>query len=424
MTAARRRMPPVLALAAALPFLAGCLGGTQNPSYFPWLLPAGDIVRTHAKPPGKGYFRNFDPNAFRLEVRPLAAVRPVGTEQVYIATVYDESGTPRRGRRVEWLLEGAGNIIEVDESGYLPGRGYKVDNRYAVSYTDYKEHLITRGNADPSDDFMIRPGQTWCVVSSAVEGETALTAYAPAVHDWDRHRVVVKTAWLDAQCEFPGGAVLPTGGEHVITSKVYRPSDRRPLADYRVRYRVLDGPPAVLLSHPAGASFKQGATEVVVASDAEGEAEVRVAPLSTRPGVTRVEVEVVRPSDPGDPNAGETVVARGVTRLEWRAADVTLTVTGPPEAPVGGEAPVTISVANEGQVPSGAVTVRAEVPPGWEYVRSDPPARPEGGALVWELPPLAGEQQHLLQARFLPRRAGKATIRAAVRTADGHAARE
>src|SRR5258707_6999799 len=44
---------------------------THNPSYFPYLLPFGDIIPTHAKPPGGGYYANFDPNAVRLEVRPM-----------------------------------------------------------------------------------------------------------------------------------------------------------------------------------------------------------------------------------------------------------------------------------------------------------------------------------------------------------------
>ena len=139
-------------LAASACLLSGCFGVSQNPSYFPHLLPVGDIVRTHAKPPLGGYYSNFDPHAVRLEVRPLESTGPVRTQHVIIATVYDENGNPRRNRRVEWLLEGAGNIVEVDESGFFPGRGYKVDNKYAVSYTNYGEHCMDRGNADPNDD--------------------------------------------------------------------------------------------------------------------------------------------------------------------------------------------------------------------------------------------------------------------------------
>src|SRR5947208_10125794 len=106
-----------LAVAALLPALAGCFGVSQNPSYFPYLFPTGDIIRTHAKPPGKGYFADFDPHAVHLVVRPLDSTNPVQAHKVILATIYDEKGVPRRKRRVEWMLEGVGNIVEVDESG-------------------------------------------------------------------------------------------------------------------------------------------------------------------------------------------------------------------------------------------------------------------------------------------------------------------
>src|SRR4051812_34771584 len=100
-----------LVLAACLGALPGCFGGTSNPSYFPYLCPPGDIIQTHAKPPGHGYWANFDKYACRLEVRPLDVTNPVRTQHVLIATVYDEQGKPLRGRRVEWMLEGVGNIV-------------------------------------------------------------------------------------------------------------------------------------------------------------------------------------------------------------------------------------------------------------------------------------------------------------------------
>src|ERR1700738_4553350 len=105
-----------LLLATAFGLSSGCFGVTQNPSYFPYLWPTGDIIQTHAKPPGVGYYANFDPHAVRLEVRPPPGqVNPVRTQYVLVATVYDENGKPRRDRRVEWMVEGVGNILEVDE---------------------------------------------------------------------------------------------------------------------------------------------------------------------------------------------------------------------------------------------------------------------------------------------------------------------
>src|SRR5689334_23076175 len=90
-----RRIRLKLLLAAGLSgLLPGCFGVSQNPSYFPSLLPTGDIIRTHARPPGFSYFTNFDPHACRLEVRPLDATNPVQTQHVLIATIYDDKGKP------------------------------------------------------------------------------------------------------------------------------------------------------------------------------------------------------------------------------------------------------------------------------------------------------------------------------------------
>src|SRR5262245_49842428 len=118
-----RRTCRALLLAAGLLAQTGCFGGTSNPSYFPYLIPPGDIIQTHAKPPGSGYFANFDRYALDLVVRPLDQTNPVRTQYAVVATVRDAEGKPLRGRRVEWMLEGVGHIVEVDESGCHPGRG-------------------------------------------------------------------------------------------------------------------------------------------------------------------------------------------------------------------------------------------------------------------------------------------------------------
>src|SRR6266576_880860 len=104
MGATRQVVRLLLALSALAP--AGCFGVSQNPSYFPFYLPTGDIIRTHAKPPGLGYFANFDPHAVSLAVTPLEATGPAKAQFLTVAAVADENGQPRRSRRVEWLAEG------------------------------------------------------------------------------------------------------------------------------------------------------------------------------------------------------------------------------------------------------------------------------------------------------------------------------
>src|SRR5262249_2845647 len=115
MALAARRLG-LLVCAALLGVLTGCWGGAQNPSYFPYLLPTGDVIKTHAKPIGPGYYANFDPYAVDLAVEPQTMTSQVGSQVVILATVRDDKGVPRRERRVEWKVTN-GNIIEVDESG-------------------------------------------------------------------------------------------------------------------------------------------------------------------------------------------------------------------------------------------------------------------------------------------------------------------
>jgi uncharacterized repeat protein (TIGR01451 family) len=400
-----------LLLATGVGLLPGCFGVSQNPSYFPHLLPTGDIIRTHAKPPGHSYFSNFDKHAVRLEVRPLDMTNPVRTQHVLIATVYDEKGVPRRNRRVEWMLEGVGNILEVDESGIFPGRGYKVDNKYAVSYTDYHEHLITRGNADPNDDFMIRPGQTWCVISSAVEGDTYVTVYAPEIANWDAQRVVVSKHWVDAEWVLPPPSVNRAGTEHVVTSNIFRHTDRQPLANYRVRYRILDGPPAGFLPDRT--------QETVVISDLSGNARASLVQQSPQPGVNRIGIEIIRPPDPSSPSGVGIIIGRGETTKEWQAPLMSLSLTGPPSAGVKQDIAYTLSANNNGQVESQAQTLRLTLPEGVELIRAEPRAVTDGNQLVWTLGALPPGRSHVIQPVLQASRLGPITVSASLTTVEG-----
>ncbi len=409
-----RRFCLTLLAAASLGPLCGCFGVSQNPNYFPYLLPTGDIIETHAKPPGPGYYANFDPNAVQLEVRPLNATNPVRTQHVLIATVLDARGQPRRHRRVEWMVEGVGNIIEVDESGFWPGRGYKKDNKYAVSYTDYCEHHVTRGNGNPNDDFVIRPGQSWCVISSAVEGDTHVTVYAPGIFDWDKRRVTVSCRWVDAAWRFPDPMAAEAGREVVLTTRVFRHTDQQPLAGYRVRYRLLN-------DEPPGLFLPTRGPEAVATSDLSGNASVTLVQLRPQAGVNRIGIEVIRPPDPTSPSGTAIVLATGETAVEWQAPDIAMNQTGPAFAGLEQEVPYTVTLTNRGKVESRWMEVRNPVPEGLQYVRSVPPAVLEdnGKMLVWTLGKLPPGQTHTAQVSFKALRLGTVTNCADVITAEG-----
>ncbi len=400
-----------LALVLGPALVVGCFGKSHNPSYFPWLLPPGDIIPTHAKPPGRGYYANFDPHAIRLEVRPVETTSPVRNHQVLIATIYDAQGKPRRARRVEWMVEGVGNVIEVDESGFHPGRGYKIDNRYAVSYTNTFEHLITRGNNNPLDDFMLRPGQSWCVVSSAVEGDTHVTVYAPEIFNWENNKVTVGIRWVDAGWMLPQPAPARAGTQQVLTATVIRHSDKQPLAGYRVRFRVLDGPPGLFLDSRG--------PEAVAISDLRGNASVTLAQAAPQQGANRIGIEIIRPPDPTSPSGVGVTIGRGEVVQQWLGPSVGLNLSGPPTAAVGQEVAFAIAVTNPGQIETQTQTVRMSVPEGLRYVRSQPPAIADANQLTWTLGTLAAGQAHALQAVFSPTRPGPVTATAEVATLEG-----
>lgn len=408
-----RRLCLALLLVLGIGLLPGCFGITQNPSYFPYLLPTEDIIPTHAKPIGPGYFANFDRYAVTLEVRPLDATNPVHTQHVLIATVKDEQGNTLRGRRVEWMLEGtAGNIVEVDESGCWPGRGYKDGLKHAVSYTDYCEHTFTRGNKNPNDDFTIRAGQTWCVITSAIEGDTHITCYAPGVFDWERGRVFVSCKWVDANWIFPAPVVVPAGTEQVLSTKVFRHTDKVPLAGYRVRYTILED--------DAGALFaKTRSREETAISNLAGNANVSVIQTAGRPGLTKVAVEIIRPPDPTSPSGAGIPLARGDTAIEWLAPAIALNMSGPPSAGRDSEVTYVTTIANSGKMESRSMLVKEPIPDGLQYLRSQPPAFLDGKQLVWTLGTLPPGQMHTVQATYRTLRPGEVTCCSSVETEEG-----
>jgi uncharacterized repeat protein (TIGR01451 family) len=390
---------------------AGCFGLDTNPSYFPYLLPFQDIITTHDKPISPGNDANFDPKANTLVLMPLEATSRVRTQHVVLATVYDAKGTPLRNRTVKWELEGVGTIVEVDSNGVVPGRGHPITDKYGVSYTRYHETRITRGNANAADDFMVRPGQTYCVVTSPVEGDTHITAYAPGIFNWDNRVVHTTIRWVDVHWEFPPPAVARFGTEHVFVTKLMRFSDRRPIQGYEVRYRILDGPPAVFLPNRA--------QEIIVKSDANGDAPAHIVQAAPGAGINRVSVDILRPPDPTTPSGSVVPIASGETSVEWLAPSIALSHTGPPTIPAGADGVFTTVVTNTGRIESRAVTVTLISPDELQFVGANPPGLQNGKELIWTLATLAPGQSYTIQTTYKGVGPGPATSVAMVQTSEG-----
>jgi uncharacterized repeat protein (TIGR01451 family) len=411
-------------LAAVLLTILALAGGgcSYNPGSFPWILPPGHIQQTHAKP-RFGYFHNFDRKACRLDVKPGGqANAPLGSQIVLVATVYDKDGLPRRDRRVEWMIDGPGNIIEADESGFYAGRGYKVDNKYAVTYCSYVPKKITRGNDDPKDDVTIEPGQTFIVLSSAVCGETVVTAYAPEVFNWDNGRVVTKVMWGDSRFSFPAPVAVRAGGETTLATSI-NPNASDAQSNFRVRYRVIDGPPAVLVAKSGdttGTSLTgTGGKEVETFTDTNGAAEVRLVQRDPQVGKTRVAIEVVKPPENGV--GPGTVVGRREAVVEWATPNVKLKIDAPQVAGILGTFPMTVALDNVSGVDSKDARIRVTLSDGATLAKSEPPpsrADAQGG-LIFDLPPVSGKAKQAITLQVKPARVGNVTVTAEAVTGDG-----
>ncbi|HYV37164.1 MAG TPA: hypothetical protein VE988_15770, partial [Gemmataceae bacterium] len=411
MGAMGRRTCLALLLTACVTALPGCFG-TSNPSYFPNLVPFGEFIQTHAKPIGPSYFANFDPYAVDLVVRPIDQTNPVRTQFVVVATVRDAKGKPLRGRRIEWMLDGVGHIVEVDESGCHSDRGGPITDKYAFSYTDYFEHNFTRGNKNPCDDFTIRPGQSWCVITSPIEGDSHLTVTAIGINDWDKRLTSVTCKWVDANWIFPTNNIVPAGTPYVLTTKVLRHTDKQPLVNYRVRYTILDDePPAVFM--------QTRSREMTAISDYSGNASATLQQTTPRPGLTRIAVEVIRPADPTSPSGVGVSLAKAETTIEWTAPAINLNVVGPLTGGVGADLSYATSVSNSGKVESKSMTVTQQIPDGAVYVTSQPPAFLDGKQLVWTLGRLSSGQSHNVRATFKAIRTGPLSICSSVATEEG-----
>ncbi len=372
-------------LAVAVLAAAGLVGCSVHMPHS-LTLGTGVVERTHSEPAEGGYYTNWDPYAVTLEVVPVEDVNPVGTQHVLIATVKDKDGKTLPNRRVEWTLAGGsvGDIVEVDESGWRASRGHKVTNAYAISHTNNYDHVLSRGNDDPADDVHLKMGQTWCVITSPVEGTSHVIAYAPGIYDWGKHKVFVKKHWYDVIWEFPPEAVNPIGTTHEFTTKVTTYSDKKPLEGYEVTYKILSGPEATLAPGDG--------TVAKVMTDADGLARVTLKQVKPVEGTNELQVEVVRPAN--EKCCQPAVhMATGRTRKTWIGPRIGITKTATPRALVGQQIEYNIVVTNPSQVATSNTVLTDNVPDGIQYVSSQPDAKVAGQTLTWNLGSIAAGGQ-------------------------------
>jgi uncharacterized repeat protein (TIGR01451 family) len=415
------RLLALLPLALAV----GCFGNAHNPGYFPNMLPPGDIIQTHAKPGGGAYYRDFDPRAVRLDVTPAQCSAKPGTQQVLVATVYDDDGDARRGRRVEWMVDGPGHIVEVDESGsvFSPGRGYKVSDKYAVSYTNMFDHTLTRGTADTADDVRLKAGQSWCVVSSAVPGETVVTAYAPGVFNWEKGRVVSRITWGDvSNFEFPAATTARFGGSASLNTAIRSIAAKEGVnpAELRVRYRVAGGVPVDFLPPKGMSGARPGPDYLEVPADSDGTATVKVTQQAEnmRPGKSDIRIDILKPND--DATKEAKLVGSSRTTVEWVAPSLQLELLAPKTVAINRDSTVTLVATNTGKVEGSPGTVQAAFDTKLDVggATPAPDLKAEQHNKAWTLPALAPGQKHEIKIPVRATENGSFRVAAAVSTDD------
>ncbi|HEY1861742.1 MAG TPA: hypothetical protein VGG61_15385, partial [Gemmataceae bacterium] len=192
-------------LATALSLPLGCAELGIEPISRPIFGDRAPVKTTAAKSPAKTAPSN---STIQMEILPVEATSPLQTPQILIATVHDQRGWPCRNCRIDWKLVGAGEIVAVDESGAAEGRAQRLDANNAVSYTESAERHVSR-NGDAATGFLVKPGQSWCVITSSLPGDSQMIAH---VADSPNQSVILRH-WVEDDRAFPQKAVAhPNGG--------------------------------------------------------------------------------------------------------------------------------------------------------------------------------------------------------------------
>lgn len=359
-----------------------------------------------------------------LTVTPAKVVAPVGSEVVVVGTVCGNDGFTHVGERVEWMLPpgGVGQFVDFSQASHFgqlvsgPNRARKIDNTYVISKALRQYTALTRGTPAVVDDVRVNRGSAWVSVTSPVEGTSHVTAYAPDVYGWDQRQKTAVIHWLNARWTFPPSASNPVGTKHLMTTSVVRATDGAPVAGYRVRYEIQDGPPAGFAP--------DGGTMIEVPTDAVGQARAELVQLQATPGVNRINVQVIRPEDLITGGGERLIVAQGSATKTWTSgeADLAVRMTGPTEIAPGSNVTYRVNVTNSSVRPAGQVSISNPIPPGMTFVSSNPPVSPVGNRIEYRLPELQSGQTEQLEFTLRADQPGSMTNCTTARAADGRTA--
>lgn len=345
-----------------------------------------------------------------LLITPNRLVAPVGGEVVLLAGICGKDDLLVTNEPIEWMLapDSVGQIVEVGDdakgqrqSFWKPASTPKVEKLgidFARGRTSNEPGIITKGTADRSDDLPIRKGQTWISLTSPSEGVSKVTVLAPESDVWNKRRQTATIYWIDVTWDFPLPQVITNDAPARLATKVMRSEGFVAAKDWIVRYRSLNPEFAqfVLTSTDPTRPGEQLKDSVDAIVDQNGIAYVYLKRLDNsasgvslpKNGTALVEVEVVRPQQPGE-NMPELSLARGNTSVTWNAPELVLDALGPDIGSPGQSLQYFAKVSNIGGLPAENVVLTATIPNGMKIDgTSYPPHRQAAQALIWEIGPL------------------------------------
>ena len=179
-------------------------------------------------------------------LQPRETVAAVGSEVVLIAGVCGPDGYLRTNRRLEWSIDpgSVGQFVAVGQTGLVDlllgdfNRPRKITNTFAIGSTLRSNTRLNRGACKPEDYAYVLRGQGWITLTSAVEGTSNVTVFAPEVYGWDARLKSAMVHWVDAAV--PVSAAGDQSGRHEARLHHHGDAAVEPVAVRRLAGAVRD----------------------------------------------------------------------------------------------------------------------------------------------------------------------------------------
>ncbi|MBL8825622.1 MAG: DUF11 domain-containing protein [Planctomycetaceae bacterium] len=399
--------------------LAALLGVCCAADWLPQIDPSG---RRLFLPKGEHSYQKKPSHVTRrsesgVQIMPTRVIAPVGAEVVLTAGVCGKDGYMTAFERVEWSLApgGVGYFIDVGRNGAIDRlrsttRAEKIDNTFAVGITAQSNTMLTRGTPTPTDDVPVLRGQSWVTVSSPVEGTSYITAYAPDAYTWDKRKDTNTIYWIDANWSLPQPVFRPAGSEHTFVTTLTRATTLLPLANWRVRYEIVGGPPAV---------FMPNNTPVAdVITNSLGQAPVQIKQVQAAAGTNDIRVQIIRPAEL-TPDGLKLNVLDQLTRVTWGPTTLTIDKQGPAQAQLGQPFTYRIDVRNSSTQAVKGVVLSDQLDPGLTFINANPPVNVVNQTLQWTLQDLVAGEARAVEIVVQANKPGPINNCAVARSADG-----